>query len=187
MPELFIIAGCNGAGKTTAAKELLPGVFHTAIFINADMIVAKLNPLHPEKAAMSAGRFMLKEIQQRLSEKQTFALETTLATRIYFNIIEQAKLLGYDVILYYFWLPSANMAKERVKLRVSKGGHNIPEDVIERRYNLGIKYFYEYLKIVNFWFFYDNSSNPSHIIAKGEMPDVVLIYNFDLWEQLRLK
>ena len=79
------------------------------------------------------------------------------------------------------------MAKERVKLRVSKGGHNIPEDVIERPYNLGIKYFCEYSKIVNFWFFYDNSSHPSHIIAKGEMPDVVLIYNFNLWEQLRLK
>lgn len=149
MPELFIIAGCNGAGKSTAAKVLLPQVFNTEIFINADNIAAALCPENPESVAIKAARMMLEEIQQRLESRQTFAIETTLATRSYFNLVKQAKLLGYDVILYFFNLPSFEMAIERVKLRVSKGGHNIPKDVIERRYNLGIQYFFEYLKSVS--------------------------------------
>lgn len=187
MPELFIIAGCNGAGKTTASQELLPEVFETDIFINADQIAASLNPENPEKAAVKAARIMLEEIQHRLAAGETFAIESTLASRGYMNLVKQAKLLGYDVILYFFFLPSAEMAKERVKLRVSKGGHNIPEDVIERRYTLGLKYFFDYMKMVDYWFMYDNRSNPSQIIGKGEMPDVVLINNFELWEQLRNK
>ncbi|MDB5207086.1 MAG: zeta toxin [Flavisolibacter sp.] len=143
MPALYIIAGPNGAGKTTAAEFLLPEVFGTSIFINADLIAAELSPINPEAAAFQAGRIMLTQIQERLSNKETFAIETTLAIRSYLNLVKQAQLLGYDVVLYFFYLPSAEMAKERVKLRVSKGGHNIPPGVIERRYEAGLKNFFE--------------------------------------------
>jgi predicted ABC-type ATPase len=143
MPALYIIAGPNGAGKTTAAEFLLPEVFGTSIFINADLIAAELSPINPEAAAFQAGRIMLTQIQERLSNKETFAIETTLAIRSYLNLVKQAQLLGYDVVLHFFYLPSAEMAKERVKLRVSKGGHNIPPGVIERRYEAGLKNFFE--------------------------------------------
>jgi predicted ABC-type ATPase len=185
MPTLYIIAGCNGAGKTTASKFLLPEVFHTDIFINGDIIAASINPDNPELAAMKAGRMMLEQIQQRLAAKETFAIETTLATRTYLNLVKQAQLLGYEVVLFFFYLPSAEMAKERVKLRVSKGGHNIPPDVVERRYVSGIKYFFEYIQIVDNWYVYKNDQSPPILIAEGESPDIKKIHNFEIWEQLK--
>ena len=120
MPALYIIAGPNGAGKTTASAFLLPEVFHTSLFINADIIAAQLNPANPEAAAFQAGRMMLAEIQERLLNKETFAIETILAIRSYLNLVKQAQLLDYETVLYFFYLPSAEMAKERVKLRVRR-------------------------------------------------------------------
>lgn len=141
MPTLYIIAGPNGAGKTTASKVLLPNVFDTTLFINADIIAAQLKPQNVEAVAMKAARMMLEQIQTTLQERKTFAIETTMASRSYLNLVKQAQLLGYDVVLYFFYLPSVEMAKQRVKLRVSQGGHHIPEEVIERRYILGINTF----------------------------------------------
>ena len=128
---------------------------------------------------------MLNEIQERLSNKETFAIETTLAIKSYFNLIKQARLLGYETVLYFFYLPSAAMAKERVKLRVSKGGHTIPPEVIERRYKTGLKNFFEYIVLVDRWRMYKNDITPPELIAEGEMESVAKIYNFDLWERLR--
>jgi predicted ABC-type ATPase len=149
MPALYILAGPNGAGKTTASKTLLPEVFHTHIFINADEIATQLNPSNVESAAIQAGRIMLQEIEKRLNERATFAIETTLATRSYINLVKRAQLIGYEVVLFFLYLPSANMAKKRVAFRVSKGGHNIPKDVIERRYVAGIKNLFGFIEIVD--------------------------------------
>jgi predicted ABC-type ATPase len=187
MPTLYIIAGPNGAGKTTASKTLLPNVFATDIFINADVIAAKLNPHNVEAVAMKAARMMLEQIQNTLQERKTFAIETTMASRSYLNLVKQAQLSGYDVVLYFFYLPSAEMAKERVKLRVSQGGHHIPADVIERRYDLGIKYFFEYISIVNRLYVYKNDEKPPRLIARGEMPNIITILNESLWNKLKNK
>ena len=185
MPTLYILAGPNGAGKTTASQTLLPEVFNTDIFINADIIAAQLNPGNPESAAFTAGRIMLERIQETLAARKTFAIETTLATRTYLNLVKQARLSGYEVTLLFFYLPSAEMAKERVKLRVSEGGHNIPPDVIERRYYSGIKNLFEYILIVDSWWLYKNDMTPPELIAEGELESITKIYTFELWEQLR--
>ena len=128
---------------------------------------------------------MLERIQETLAALKTFAIETTLATRTYLNLVKQARLSGYEVTLLFFYLPSAEMAKERVKLRVSEGGHNIPPDVIERRYYSGIKNLFEYILIVDSWWLYKNDMTPPELIAEGELESITKIYNFELWEQLR--
>ncbi len=168
MPTLYIIAGPNGAGKTTAAKTLLPEVFHTDIFLNADEIAAQLNPSNVEAAALKAGRIMLQQIEEMLERKATFCIETTLATRSYLQLVKKAQMMGYEVVLTFFYLPSPEMAKQRVAQRVSKGGHNIPREVIERRYVLGIRNFFEFIEIVDRWRIYENVKASPQIIAAGE-------------------
>lgn len=186
-PTLYILAGPNGAGKTTASKALLPLVFNTKIFINADIIAANLNPGNPEAVAIQAGRIMVGQIRETMADNKTFAIETTLATRSYLQLIQQAQLQGYEAVLYFFYLPSPNMARQRVKLRVSQGGHYIPDEVVERRYWAGIKNFFEYIKLVNRWYIYENIEHPPVLIARGEQGTIKEISNIVLWKHLQLK
>ncbi|HEX7367663.1 MAG TPA: zeta toxin family protein [Pelobium sp.] len=137
--NLYIIAGCNGAGKTTASFTILPEIIFCKEFVNADEIARGLSPFQPEKVAFEAGRIMLARIAELLKNNQSFAFETTLATKIYKGKIEEAKKSGYTVTLLFFWLKSIGLAKERVSVRVAEGGHYIPPEVIERRYISGIK------------------------------------------------
>jgi predicted ABC-type ATPase len=139
LPNLYIIAGCNGAGKTTASFTILPELLECKEFVNADEIARGLSPFQPEKVALQAGRTMLNRLHELLQNKIDFAFETTLSTRSYIQFIKRAQAEGYNVLLVFFWLNSIDLAKERVKLRVSEGGHNIPIEVIQRRYYLGIK------------------------------------------------
>lgn len=185
MPDLYIIAGPNGAGKTTAAQTLLPNVFHCPIFINADAIAARLNPTNVEAVAFQAGRIMLEQIEAALNKKETFAVETTLATRSYLNLVKRAQLLNYEVVLIFFYLPSPELAKERVALRVSRGGHYIPPEVIERRYAAGLRNLFEFINVVDHWFVYENGIAPPQLITEGELGTEPKIYNLVLWEQLR--
>lgn len=185
MPQLYIIAGPNGAGKTTAAQTLLPDVFHCPIFLNADVIAAQLNPANVEAVAFQAGRVMLEQIEATSAKRETFAIETTLATRSYLNLVERAKLLHYEVVLIFFYLPSPEMAKARVALRVSLGGHAIPPEVIERRYTAGIRNLTKFIEVVDQWFVYKNDTTPPQLVAEGELNATVKIYNLALWEQLK--
>src|SRR5690348_10034372 len=138
MPNLFIIAGCNGAGKTTASVTILPEILNCNQFVNADYIAYGLCPFNVDSVAIEAGRIMLHRIDELLLLGQDFAIETTLATRSYVSLVHRAKKLGYVVTLIYIWLSSPEIAIERVAERVSKGGHNIPVEVINRRYYKGI-------------------------------------------------
>lgn len=138
-PKLYIIAWCNGAGKTTASFTVLPEVLGCKEFVNADEIAKGLSPFKPEEVAIEAGKMMLKRIDCLLKQRSTFAIETTLATRSYKSLVGRAKALGYSVELLFFWLPSPEMAQKRVAARVASGGHDIPADVIRRRYRLGLE------------------------------------------------
>jgi len=132
--NLYIIAGCNGAGKTTASFTILPEILNCKEFVNADEIARGLSPFQPEKVAIEAGRIMLNRINDLLNSGENFAFETTLATKSYKSKIKIAKIQNYSITLIFFWLQNENLAVERVKSRVLEGGHNIERAVIKRRY-----------------------------------------------------
>lgn len=185
MPNLYIIAGCNGAGKTTASMTILPEILDCREFVNADMIAYGISPLNMESVAFQAGRLMLKRIEELLEAGDDFAFETTLATRSYVNTIKEAKAKGYEVTLLYFWLHSPEQAKKRVEERVAKGGHNIPDDVVERRYYRGIKNFLElYSPICDKWSLLDNTDGNPEIIAEGGLNQLFRIESQLLWDRI---
>ena len=165
--NLYIISGCNGAGKTTASFTILPEILSCREFVNADEIARGLSPFQPEKVSFEAGRIMLNRIKELLNERENFAFETTLSTRSYKNTIIKAKSQGYTVTLLFFWLQSIELAKERVKIRVAEGGHNIENPIIERRYTRGIKNLFDiYLPIVDGALIFDNSEGKYELLAE---------------------
>lgn len=169
--RIVIIAGPNGAGKTTFARDFLPNEAHCPDFINADLIAAGLSPFRPEAAAVRAGRLMLKEIATRIEASSSFALETTLSGLAYAQAIPRWQAAGYHVTLMFLTLPSAEMAVMRVAARVAQGGHNIPEDVIRRRFDAGLRNFHGlYKSLANAWILYDNSGDEPVIIDAGAKP-----------------
>ncbi|HEY1053587.1 MAG TPA: zeta toxin family protein [Emticicia sp.] len=185
MPQLYIIAGCNGAGKTTASYTILPEIFNCREFVNADNIAAGLSPFNPESVAIEAGRLMLQRIHTLMAENLTFALETTLATKSYVSLIKKAKLQSYEVTLAFFWLASPKVAQERVLVRVESGGHNIPPETIKRRYFRGIQNLFKlYLPVVDRAIIIDNSNDFPEIIAKKEKNELLDIINDDIWNAL---
>lgn len=174
----------SGAGKTTAAYTLLPGLLACREFVNADEIARGLSPFQPETVSIQAGRLMLARLQELLAAGETFALETTLATRHYLRFIQEARALGYEVRLLFFWLNSPDLAVERVAARVREGGHNIPEVVIRRRYVGGLRQFFTaYRTAVSNWTFMDNSKGAARVIASGTAEQIV-VTDADIWQQL---
>jgi len=165
--NLYIVAGCNGAGKTTASFTILPEIIECKEFVNADEIAKGLSPFQPEKVAFESGRIMLKRITELLFDNQSFAFETTLSTKSYKSKILEAKEKGYTVTLLFFWLQNVELAKARVKMRVSEGGHNIEPEIIERRYFRGIKNLFKiYLPIVDGAIIFDNSNGKHELLAE---------------------
>lgn len=168
--NLYIIAGCNGAGKTTASMSVLPEVLDCEEFVNADEIAKGLSPFHPEEMAIEAGKLMLQRIDTLIGQRKSFAIETTLATRSYKTLVERAKKAGYSVTLLFFWLPSPQMAEQRVAARVASGGHDIPKEVIHRRYWLGLQNLFDiFAQIVDYWSLYDNSLQQEPIVLANEI------------------
>ena len=168
MPRLYILSGCNGAGKTTASYTLLPEMLECREFVNSDEFAKSLSPFDPSAASVSASRYMLLKIRYLLSKRADFSIETTLATRSLMNIIKEAKSLDYTVTLIYFWLKTPELAIKRVQARVQAGGHNIPEDTVRRRYIMGLKYFFEtYAPVSDRWVLVDNSKEPFTVVAEG--------------------
>ena len=186
LSKLYIIAGCNGAGKTTASFTILPEILGCKEFINADEIAKGLSPFQPESVAVQAGRIMLTRMDELLQKGETFAFETTLATKSYKQKIEWAQANGYEVTLLFFWLDSPNIAKERVAQRVAEGGHNIPLETIERRYYNGIaNLFTIYIDMVDICYIFDNSEGRKELIAQKERHKDIVIYNNDKFNLIK--
>ena len=184
--QLYIIAGCNGAGKTTASFTILPEVLDCKEFINADEIAKGLSPFQPESVAMQAGRIMLARMDELLQKGETFAFETTLATKSYKQKIEWAQANGYEVTLLFFWLNTSKLAKKRVDQRVAEGGHSIPSQTIERRYYNGIaNLFAIYIDMVDICYIFDNSEGRKELIAQKERHKDIVIYNNDKFNLMK--
>jgi predicted ABC-type ATPase len=175
-PQLYIIAGPNGAGKTTFAGQFLPLYTKSREFVNADNIAQRLSPSNPEAAAFRAGREMLKRIDELAGKKADFSIETTLAGKSYLPWLRNLKARGYEIHLYFLWLPDVQMSIDRVADRVRKGGHDIPESVIRRRYTAGIKNLFQvYRPILDSWSLFDNSRQMPYLIAKESKLNLVVL------------
>ena len=169
--RIIILAGPNGAGKTTFAREYLTREADCPAFINADLIAEGLSPFVPERVALSAGRIMLRQMADYVRRDESFAFETTLAGKNYARSIPQWRDEGYIVKLHFLSLPSANVAVARVAERVRQGGHNVPEDVIRRRFASGLKNFESiYKAMVDEWTLYDCAGEEPSVVAYGENP-----------------
>ncbi|MCC9061847.1 zeta toxin family protein [Flavobacterium piscisymbiosum] len=183
--NLYIIAGCNGAGKTTASYTILPEILDCKEFVNADEIAKGLSPFQPEKVSFEAGRIMLNRIDELLQKEADFAFETTLSAKSYISIIKKAQNQGYFITLVFFWLNSVELAKQRVIIRVSEGGHNILVDVIERRYIRGIKNFFKiYLNVCDNVMLFDNSNKLPVLILEKEINEEPVIIDENLFKKI---
>ncbi len=185
--KLYIIGGCNGAGKTTASFNILPELLNCKEFVNADEIARGLSPFQPEKVSIEAGRLMLTRIDELIQSNQDFSFETTLSTRSFINTINRAKSSGYFVTLIFFWLESVELAKDRVKKRVSEGGHHIEEEVIKRRYKLGIKNLFNlYADQVDSLLIFDNSTLESDLISEKTLNGEFMVYQWEKFNKLKI-
>ncbi len=185
MKRLYIIAGPNGAGKTTASYTVLPEILNCKEFVNADEIARGISPFNPENVSIQAGRLMLNRIKELINKGETFAFETTLSSKYFVELIKNAKEKNYEVVLLFLMLNTVKLAIQRVETRVKEGGHNIPTDVIKRRYNNGMKNFFNrYIGVVDKWFLVDNSGETFQFVAEGTK-DGLIIKNEIIWSELK--
>ena len=185
-PQVIIIAGPNGAGKSTLAPLLLRDTFGLLEFVNADTISAGLSAFNPDGVAFEAGRLMIQRMHELASTRQSFAFESTLATRSYAAWLRTLVKAGYDFHLVFLSLRSAELGIERVAERARRGGHPVPQQVVLRRYRRGLANLFEfYIPIAKTWAIYDNSGGGSPIlIATGDQLQKGSIVRPDLWQAL---
>lgn len=183
---LYIIGGCNGADKTTASYTVLPEILECREFVNADEIAKGLSPFNPESVAIEAGRLMLLRIDELLKANVSFSIETTLSTKSYQKLVHRAQQQGYQVKLIFFWLDSPETAIRRVAQRVREGGHNIPQDIIVRRYHAGINNLFNlYMRQVDYWLLINNTQGTSEYVAEGGAAISTEIFNTNTYLKVK--
>lgn len=185
-PQLYMIAGSNGAGKTTAAMTLLPRFFAVNQYVNADEIARGLSPLNPPSVALQAGRIMLKRLKTLMANRQDFAFETTASGKSHINTLKQARNAGYTCHLIFLYLSSVQIAKQRVASRVIQGGHDVPVKDIERRYYNGMsQFFHHYCPLADTVKIYDNTLGALTMIAEQKAGENWHIYNQPCWKRIQ--
>ena len=183
MPRVVVLAGINGAGKTTASRDLLVNVLKIPVFTNADAIARGLNSLNPESVSIPAARVLLDWMHDLAGKQKDFAFETTLAARTYAHWLGELRQSGYQVFLFYYWLDSPELAIRRVAERVRAGGHHISDEDVRRRYGRSVKNFLElYRPVADFWEVMDNSYGQRELLAMGTPQDEA-IADPNIWEQ----
>ncbi len=165
-PSVYIIAGPNGAGKTTFAKKFLPNYAKCYEFVNADLIAGGLSPFASDAVSIQAGRLMLDRIHKLAQQQKDFAFETTLSGRSYLPFLRDLKNKGYQIHLFYLWIHNVDLALERIADRVRRGGHNVPDDVVRRRFHKSLRNFFNlYQPVSDLWMIFDNLTDAPQLIA----------------------
>jgi predicted ABC-type ATPase len=184
--DIIILGGPNGAGKTTAARELLPYALGIREFVNADEIARGLSPFNAAGVALAAGRLMIDRMRHLARIGESFAFETTCAGRTHADFLERCRADGWRVTLLFLWLPSPRAAIERVARRVRQGGHDIPADVIVRRYWKGIANMRSlYLPLADVAAVYDNGDERRVLVAEREFQSPYTVLDLARWELIR--
>jgi predicted ABC-type ATPase len=167
--NVYIIAGPNGSGKTTFAREFLPDHAQCPNFVNADLIAGGLSPFSPVQAALKAGKLVLEQVKTFAENGVDFGFETTLAGKTYLRYFKMLKEKGYKIHIFFLWIPSPQLAVARVKDRVAQGGHNVPIKDIKRRFARSAqKFFREYRLLADNWILFNNAETRPRIIAKKQ-------------------
>lgn len=166
VPTIYLIGGCNGAGKTTFARQFLPHEVKCLRFYNADELARGLSPLDPAAADFKAGRLLLAEVRESIKREETFALESTLSGKTYVRQIREAKSRGFAIHLHYLWLSRVAIAVARVRERVKKGGHNVPSADIKRRFGRSLEHLVaDYAPLADRWAVWNNDNIPPLLTA----------------------
>ena len=183
-PTCYIIAGPNGVGKTTFAQRFLPRYAGTREFVNADLIAQGLSPLNPEGAAIQAGRLMLTRLQELAEKRVDFAFETTLSGKAYLRFVRSLRDRGYMIHLYFLWPTDVELTRMRIAQRVRKGGHDIPDEIVDRRYEKTIANFiHHFRQLADAWRLFDCSGRGPRQIAFEEDGELTIIDD-ELYGQL---
>jgi predicted ABC-type ATPase len=178
-PTLYLFAGSNGAGKTTFARAYLRQLDPIPRFLNADELARGLSPLNPEKLAVRAGKLLLHEIQGCLESRNSFGLESTLSGKSHIGILQRAKTLGYLIELHYLWIPSPELAIRRIRQRVKKGGHPIPDADVRRRFSRSLQNLtHLYAPLAHSWQLWDNQNKPPSLLLSSENASLVKLNEF---------
>lgn len=185
-PTVVILAGPNGAGKSTAAPELLQEELGISEFVNADVIARGLSAFDPDRAAMAAGRVMLERLRKLARQRESFAFETTLASRSFAPWVKDLRDSGYAVHLFFLWLSSPELAVQRVAHRVRSGGHDVPADTIRKRYHAGVRNLFNlYQPVVTSWAVYNCSRAQSQLVAEALESAPLKVYDSDVWAMVQ--
>ena len=185
-PNAIVLAGPNGSGKSTAAPSLLRDYLGVVEFVNADAIALGLSGFAADTMAFQAGRIMLERLEQLEKQRVDFAFETTLASKSFAARLRRLRQDGYRMHLIFLWLPSAEMALARVASRVQQGGHDIPEATVRRRYEAGLRNFFQlYRPIADTWVMFDNSRVDGYeLIASQSTGRAIEVANDSIWQTI---
>lgn len=179
--SLYVIGGPNGAGKTTYAEASL--LRHSCVYLSADQIAAQLSPDDPTAQRVAAGRQFLTTLKECLTGSEDLLIETTLSGRSFRRTLELARECGFQTTLILVFLNGADACVARVKERVRKGGHDVPEVDIRRRFSRSLTNFWNiYRQIADDWFLVYNSGNDFVDVALG-VGDATSIRDEELFSQ----
>lgn len=167
MPELIVVGGPNGAGKSTFIREFLKR--KTYRYLCADEAAFELCPEAPETVAVAAGRLFLRQMEETRQEGVDVIIESTLSGKSFALQIRKFRALGYLVRCVFVTPLNPDKSVERVQMRVSKGGHFVPEADIRRRFHRSHQNFWQcYRKLSDQWRVHLNETDEGHsVIAMG--------------------